>query len=96
MFKVLLINVAAPELPVVVKVIAPCLLLKVVQSVEDRAPLLAALAVGTCSVMTGVVVPFTTLLDRSVPVVPIVRAATLVTVPPEDGAELVIIPVALS
>jgi hypothetical protein len=89
MFKVLLINVAAPVLPVVVKVIVPCLLLNVVQSVEDRAPLLVALAVGTFSVMTGVVVPFTTVLDRSVPVVPMVRAATLVTVPPEDGDELV-------
>jgi pentose-5-phosphate-3-epimerase len=57
---------------------------------------LAALAVGTCSVITGVVVPFATVLDKSVPVVPKVRAATLVTVQPEDGDELVIIPVALS
>jgi hypothetical protein len=96
MFKVLLTKVAAPVLPVVVKVIVPCLLLNVVQSVEDRAPLLVALAVGTCRVITGVVVPFTTVLDKSVPVVPRVRAATLVTVPPEDRDELVITPVALS
>lgn len=31
--------------------------------------------------ITGVVVPFATMLDRSVPVVPSVSAATLVTVP---------------
>jgi hypothetical protein len=91
MFKVLLMNVAAPELPVVVKVIADCLPLKVLQSADDKAPLLVALAVGTCRVITGVVVSFTTVLDKSVPVVPMVRAATLVTVPPEDGDELAIV-----
>jgi hypothetical protein len=96
MFKVLLINVAAPVLPVVVKVIADCLPLNVVQSADDKAPLLVALAVGTCKVITGVVVPSATVLDKSVPVVPRVRAATLVTVPPEDRDELVITPVALS
>jgi hypothetical protein len=57
------------------------LLLNVVQSVELNAPRLDAEAVGTCSVITGVVVPFATVLDRSVPVVPSVSAATLVTVP---------------
>ena len=57
------------------------LLLKVVQSAALKAPRLDADAVGTCSVITGVVVPFATVLDRSVPVVPRVSAATLVTVP---------------
>ena len=57
------------------------LLLKVVQSAALKAPLLDADAVGTLSVMTGVVVPFATVLVRSVPVVPRVSAATLVTVP---------------
>ena len=37
--------------------------------------------------ITGVVVPFATVLDRSVPVVPRVSAATLVTVPPEPVAD---------
>jgi len=46
-------------------------------------------------VITGVVVPFATVLDRSVPVVPRVIAATLVTVPlvagaAQDGAPLVV------
>ena len=45
--------------------------------------------------ITGVVVPFATVLDRSVPVVPRVIAATLVTVPlvagaAQDGAPLVV------
>ena len=39
--------------------------------------------------ITGVVVPFATVLDRSVPVVPSVSAATLVTVPPEPVADSV-------
>jgi hypothetical protein len=84
--------ITAPVPPVMVRtaevasvrfpfVSAGSLLLNVVQSVEDRAPLLVADAVGTCNVMTGVVVPFATVLDKSVPVVPKVRAATLVTVP---------------
>ena len=38
-FNVLPTKVAAPELPVVVNVIAPCLLLNVDQSVEDKYPL---------------------------------------------------------
>ena len=57
------------------------LLLNVVQSVELKTPLLAADAVGTFNVMTGVVVPVATLDERSVPVVPKVSAATEVTVP---------------
>ena len=58
-----------------------CLLLNVDQSVELSAPRLVADAVGTFSVMTGVVVPLATVDDRSVPVVPKVSAATEVTVP---------------
>ena len=57
------------------------LLLNVVQSAELRTPRLAADAVGTFNVMTGVVVPVATLYERSVPVVPKVSAATDVTVP---------------
>ena len=57
------------------------LLLNVVQSAALKAPRLDAEAVGTFSVMTGVVVPVATVLVRSVPVVPSVSAATLVTVP---------------
>ena len=77
-----------PVKPTLVTVPEP-LLLKVVQSVELNAPRLAAEAVGTCSVMTGVVVPFATVLDRSVPLVPRVSAATLVTVPPDPVADSV-------
>ena len=57
------------------------LLLKVVQSADDNAPRLLAEAVGTFSVITGVVVPVATVDDKSVPAVPSVIAATLVTVP---------------
>ena len=39
--------------------------------------------------ITGVVVPFATVLDKSVPVVPKVSAATLVTVPPLPVADKV-------
>ena len=39
--------------------------------------------------ITGVVVPFATVLDRSVPIVPSVSAATLVTVPPDPVADSV-------
>ena len=60
---------------------AGCLLLNVVQSAALKAPRLVAEAVGTLRVITGVVVPVATVLDRSVPVVPKVNAATLVTVP---------------
>ena len=79
-------GVVPPELttcavPVTLVTVPEPLLLKVVQSAALKAPRLAADAVGTCSVMTGVVVGFATVLDRSVPVVPRVSAATLVTVP---------------
>ena len=63
--------------------------LKVVQSAALNAPRLVADAVGTLSVMTGVVVLLATVELRSVPVVPKVKAATLVTVPPLDGLVLV-------
>jgi hypothetical protein len=63
--------------PVVVKVIVLCFPLNVLQSAELKAPLFDADAVGTCSVITGVVVPFATVDDKSVPVVPKVIAATL-------------------
>ena len=56
--------------------------LNVDQSVELNTPRLVAEAVGTFSVITGVVVPLTTDDERSVPVVPKVSAATEVTVPP--------------
>ena len=81
MFKVEPTKVAAPEVPVVVKVIAFCFPLNVLQSVEDKAPLLEAEAVGTFKVITGVVVPVATVLVKSVPLVPKVKAATEVTVP---------------
>jgi hypothetical protein len=57
------------------------LLLNVVQSAELKAPLLLPDAVGTFKVITGVVVPLATVLFKSVPVVPKVKAATLVTLP---------------
>ena len=57
------------------------LLLNVVQSADDNAPRLVAEAVGTFSVITGVVVPVATVDVKSVPDVPSVMAATLVTVP---------------
>ena len=55
--------------------------LNVDQSVELKAPLFVAEAVGTFSVITGVLVLLATVLLKSVPVVPNVNAATLVTVP---------------
>lgn len=58
--------------------------LNVLQSVLDNAPRFNALAVGTLRVITGVVVPVATVLDRSVPVVPSVNAATDVTVPTDQ------------
>ena len=79
--RVLVIKVADPEFPVVVRVIALCFELNVLQSVELKAPLLVAEAVGTFNVITGVVVPVATVLVISVPVVPIVNAETDVTVP---------------
>ena len=58
------------------------LLLKVVQSAAVKAPLFKADAVGTLSVITGVVVLVATVELKSAPAVPNVKAATLVTVPP--------------
>jgi hypothetical protein len=78
--------------PLIVSVrVAGTFELNVDQSAELNAPLFAALAVGTFKVITGVVVPVATVLLKSVPVVPNVKAATLVTVPPDEGAELVIV-----
>jgi len=54
-------------------------LLNVVQSAAVRAPRLLADALGTLSVITGVVVEFATVLVKSEPVVPSVNAATLLT-----------------
>jgi hypothetical protein len=56
-------------------------LLNVVQSAELNAPRLVAEAVGTFKVITGVVVLVATVELKSVPDVPKVKAATLVTVP---------------
>ena len=71
------------------------LLLNVVQSAELNTPRLAADAVGTFNVMTGVVVGLATVELKSVPVVPSVKAATLVTVPPVPVALIVIVPLPL-
>ena len=72
MFSVFDINVAAPELPVVDRVIADCLLLKVVQSVLERAPLLVAEAVGKLNVCVSV----TDDILKSVPDVPTAKYCT--------------------
>lgn len=79
----MLVKVAAPLLPVTVNDVMRFVyaVLKLLQSVELSAPLLVAEAVGTFRVMTGVVVPVATVLVKSVPVVPRVKAATEVTVP---------------
>ena len=58
-----------------------------VQSVEVKAPLLLADALGTFKVITAAVVPPATVLVRSVPVLPKVKAATEVTVPPPPPPE---------
>lgn len=83
MFSVLDVRVALPDEPVVVKLVMRLVyaVLKFDQSVEVNTPLLVADADGTFKVIAGVVVPVATLLDKSVPVVPNVRAATDVTVP---------------
>ena len=83
MFSVLDVSVELPDEPVVVKLVIQLTyaVLKCAQSPEDNAPLFVALADGTFKVITGVVVPVATLLDKSVPVVPNVKAATDVTVP---------------
>ena len=72
---------ATGAVPVTLVTVPEPLLLNVVQSVELKAPRLVAEAVGTCSVITGVVVLVATVEDKSVPVVPRVKAATEVTVP---------------
>ena len=82
----LIAGVAPPELttgvvPVTEVTVPDPLLLKVVQSAALKAPRLLAEAVGTCRVITGVVVPVATVELKSVPVVPKVKAATEVTVP---------------
>lgn len=64
--------------------------MNVVQSAELNAPRFVADAVGTLSVITGVVVPVATVELRSVPVVPSVSAATDVTVPPAIADAVVI------
>ena len=81
------VDVMRPVVPLteLTYVPAACLLLNVVQSAELKAPRLVAEAVGTFSVITGVVVPVATVELKSVPVVPNVNAATEVTVPPLDG-----------
>ena len=75
------VNPVVPPLMVVTPVVELNLLLNVVQSVDVNAPLLVAEAFGTFKVMTGVVVLFATVDVKFVPVVPIVKAATSVTVP---------------
>jgi hypothetical protein len=80
-----------PVKPTLVTVPEP-LLLNVVQSAELKAPRLLADAVGTFSVITGVVVAVATVELKSVPDVPKVSAATLVTVPdpPPPPDELIV------
>lgn len=79
-----------PVNPTLVTVPEP-LLLNVVQSAELKTPRLLADAVGTFNVITGVVVAVATVELRSVPDVPKVSAATLVTVPdPPPPVELMV------
>jgi hypothetical protein len=81
-----------PVKPTLVTVPEP-LLLNVVQSAELKTPRLLADAVGTFNVITGVVVAVATVELRSVPDVPKVSAATLVTVPdppPPPPDELIV------
>ena len=78
MFKVFPIKVAAPLVPVVVNVIAPCLSLKVVQSVLDNKPCWLPLAVA----IAKVIVPLVVIGEEPI-VTPLVAEdkPTLVTVP---------------
>ena len=62
-------NVAAPEVPVVVRVNAACLLLNVVQSAELKAPLFVADAVGRLNVCVS---PLDT-IPKLVPLVPVAK-----------------------
>ena len=57
-------TVITPPVKLTLVTVPDPLLLKVVQSAALKAPRLDAEAVGTCSVITGVVVPFATVLDR--------------------------------
>ena len=89
----LIAGVVPPEdttgaVPVTEVTVPDPLLLNVVQSAALKAPRLVADAVGTFSVMTGVVVGFATVELRSVPVVPKVSAATEVTVPPASAGDV--------
>jgi len=70
------IDLVIPEV-VPVKVLSPA----IVCGLVEITPLAVALASGTFKVITGVVVPFATDELKSVPLVPKVKAATLVTVP---------------
>ena len=78
--------ISVPVVPIVIAdtdvTVPEPLLLNVFQSAALKAPLFRPEAVGTFKVITGVVVPVATVLDKSVPVVPKVRADTDVTVPP--------------
>ena len=80
MFKVLPTNVAAPDVPVVVKVIESCLPLNVVQSVEESLPVFEPLAVGMFNVISPLVVTGLPETFISVPLVPVAKP-TLVTEP---------------
>jgi len=79
-------RVAAPDDPVTVSEVIRFVNAeeKFVKSEALKAPLLVALAVGTFKVITGVVVLLATVLVKSVPVVPKVKAETEVTVPLVD------------
>jgi hypothetical protein len=70
MFKVLPTKVDTPLVPVVVSVIAPCFALKVIQSADDKAPLLVAEAVGILIVIFPELVTGEPLAFMSVPEVP--------------------------
>ena len=86
------IDFVIPEV-VPVNVLSPAIVCEVV----EITPLAVALASGTFKVITGVVVLFATDEFKSVPLVPKVKAATLVTVPlpPPPVEAIVIIPSAV-
>ena len=88
MFNVLPTNVAAPLVPVVVRVSAFCLPLKVVQSVELSNPFCEPLAVAIANVIVPLVV-----IGVEPMVTPLVALdnPTDVTVPPLDGLVFVIV-----
>ena len=82
----MLVKVAEPDEPVTVNdvILFVYAVLKLPQSEELNAPRFNADAVGTFSVITGVVVLVATVLLKSVPVVPSVKADIDVTVPVVD------------